>query len=336
MIIDPPLEEVWQYNAGSGFGPGSPLIMGNDVFVATRKGEIHAIHIETGKKQGQKSFGDSIEGSPLIHDGILYVPVEWGGRPVQAYDLARANVQWRIKTVPIDAGLVLVNERLITADIEGYVRAYDYLSGEVLWENKLGDRMGVHTTPVIASDRLVAVPGDDGRVYGLDATDGAIHWTTELQAPIYDALASDGRLIFVPTTRGRFYAIDARTGAQHWQYAVADTTVRFTSPALTQTEVIFGGSDGILRSLAVSSGDENWIYQGDAVLTAAPLITSNTVYTGTMGREILGIDRHTGELRWSQELKGRIKSALAAKDGRIIVLVEPRLVYSFKTSDLYE
>lgn len=330
VFLDPPLVNEWQYNAGGGFGPGSPLIMGNYVFVATRNGEIHAIDFDTGKKRGQKSFGDAIEGSPVIHDGVLYVPVEWGGRPVQAYDLASANARWKVKTIPIDAGLVLVDDRLIGADIEGNVRAYDIQNGEILWEKKLGERIGVHAAPILTTGGLVAIAGDNGQVFGLDVQDGETAWWVELPSPVYDAPASSGQWIFVPTTRGRFFAIDAATGAIRWQYAIRDTAVYLTSPAVSESDVVFGGSDGILRSVATSTGEVRWTYEAGAAITAAPLITHNTIYIGTMGREIQGVDRKSGKLVWVQELKGRIKSALAARDDRLIVLAEPRLVYMFR------
>ena len=67
-------------------------------------------------------------------------------------------------------------------------------------------------------------------------------------------------------------------------------------------------------------------------LAATPLLTPNTVYVGTMGQSLLAIDRESGALLWEQRLRGRVKSALAARDGYLVVLSEPRFVYLFKSA----
>ena len=65
-------------------------------------------------------------------------------------------------------------------------------------------------------------------------------------------------------------------------------------------------------------------------IAAPPLLTQRTLYVGTMSNDLYAVDRATGEVRWSEELDGRIKSPMAFKDGHLVVLSEPRTVYLFK------
>jgi outer membrane protein assembly factor BamB len=147
-------------------------------------------------------------------------------------------------------------------------------------------------------------------------------------------MAADEAALYVPTTRGRFYALEAAQGRLRWQVTLPDTTVRFSTPAVDGALVVVGASDGKLRAFDTATGDLRWTFENDAALTAAPLLTPNTVYVGSMGRLLFAIDRATGVAKGQLELKGRVKSALAARDGYLVVLAEPRFVYLFKSASV--
>lgn len=330
-VLDPPLEEVWSYNATAGFGPGSPLILGETVIVSTRKGEVHAINFETGKRMGVEGFGEVVEGTPVIQNGIMFIPVGWGRRALFAYDLRRGHTVWKLKGAPIETGLLALDDGFIAVDAEAWVRKYDADDGAVLWEQPLGERVTVHTTPVLAHDYVV-VADDRGRVVALDPAEGVAQWVQDLRSPVYTSMAADEASLYVPTTRGRFYALEAAQGRVRWQVELPDTTVRFTAPAVDGSLVVVGASDGTLRAFDKATGEQQWIFHNDAALTATPLLTPNTVYVGSMGRSLFAIDRATGALQWEQVLKGRVKSAFAARDGYLVVLSEPRFVYLFKSA----
>lgn len=328
--LDPPLEAGWVYNAASAFGPGSALLLGDAVVVAGRNGEVHAIHAQTGKRLGMQDFGETVEGTPVIDDGMLYLPLAWGKKTLLAYDLNAARETWMVRGKPLEAGLLLVAQTLVSVDVEGVVRAYNARTGVEAWHHPLGDRVSVQATPLAVGDDRVVVVNDQGQVTALRIADGGLLWQRALATPVYAAPASDGTLLFVPTTRGRLFAVDARDGAIRWQYDTHDPLVRLTTPAIDGTDLAFGGSDGILRLLDTRTGQERWRFTDDSALTAAPLLTPHTVYFGTMRRDLVALARSTGTEQWRTTLRGRVKSALAARDGQLVVLSEPHFVYLFK------
>ncbi|WP_456428598.1 outer membrane protein assembly factor BamB family protein, partial [Rhodocaloribacter sp.] len=73
-----------------------------------------------------------------------------------------------------------------------------------------------------------------------------------------------------------------------------------------------------------------WTFETPDAITAPPLITRSTVYVGTMGRMLYGVDRSTGAKLWEHRLKGRVKSPMAAREGILVVLTEPHEVYLFR------
>lgn len=327
-----PLEEVWIYDADAGFGPGSPLLLGDVVLVATRQGEVHAINLVTGRRQGSSEFSDAVEGTPAIADGMIYVPGAWGGRALYAYDLSRSQTRWSKKGAPVEAGLLLLGGTLYAADVEGVIRAFRAKDGEVLWEQPLDSMATIHAAPLRAGQGRIIVADDRGRLRAMDAEDGTFLWQQELEAPVYATPASDDEALYVPTTRGQFFALDAAQGLVRWRYAIEDRTVRFTAPTLAGTDLVFAGTDGVVRALDAETGDVRWTRQVEEAVTAPPLLTADIVYVGSMGRRLYALDRATGEVLWDEELKGRIKSGMAAREGHLVVLTEPQNVYLFKTA----
>ena len=329
--IAPPLEERWVYNAGAGFGPLSPLIVGETVFVGTRKGEMHAIELATGQRVGYETFGESIEGTPVFNEGTLFIPSGWGRRALYAYDLRQGRQRWSLRGAPIEAGLAVAAEGLVSVDTKGSLRLHNLDDGSTRWSHSLGENVFVSATPVVVDDRLIV--GDvNGHLAAFDAASGALLWTRDVGAPIYHTPSAHHGFLIVPTTRGRIVAVDVTSGAVRWNIALPDTTVRFAAPATHDSMVYVGATDGVVRALDVETGNEVWTYGIDAAIASAPLIAGDVIYVGSLGKDLLALDRVSGAQVWSQTLKGRVKSAFAAKDGALIVLAEPRYVYMFSPS----
>lgn len=329
QAIDPPLEEVWVYNAQGAFGPGSALVVGDMILVNNRKGEIHAVLAETGKKRGLKEFGESVEGMPVVEGEILYVPIGQGRRSLMAYHMTRGGAIWSTRTDPIINGLLLAGDALIAADAEGWVRAYDKGTGDILWEHDFGDQRRFRATPVLVNDTAV-LADDKGLVRALHVESGEVAWERDLNSPVYSTPTTNSEQVYVSSTRGRFFALDAAMGTEVWTFSAGDTTVYFGAPALSGSQVIFGSSDKHVRAFDAATGALQWETSFPDAISATPLITQNVVYIGSMGRMLYGLDRANGHLVYEQELRGRIKSAIAVREDHLVVLTEPRHVYYFK------
>lgn len=327
--VMPPLELAWEYNAAAGFGPGSPLIIRDQVLVANRKGELHGIDLETGKRRGYKVFNDAIEATPVFAAGRLYVTSAWGNRSILAFDPDRSSTIWRVDGVPVEVPLVVDGDMVLAVDVEAVVRAYDAATGADRWQIRLGDRMSVQSAPLLVAAGRMFVATDTGRMVLIDTQAGRILWQVDSGLPVYASPASDDARIVVPSTRGIVLSLDAATGREQWRFDSGMETARMSGVALDGSRVLFGSTDTIVRQLDAGTGRVEWETALDAVVSAPPQVTHGTVWVGTMGRQLIGLDGTTGEVVWSTDLKGRIKSAMATMDGSLIVLIEPRYVLKF-------
>ena len=94
-----------------------------------------------------------------------------------------------------------------------------------------------------------------------------------------------------------------------------------------------GATDGLVRAVDVSTGEVVWSSSFPDVISAAPLVTDRHIFVGSMGKMIYGLNRETGAVEWDAELKGRVKSAMAATQNGIVVLSEPRYITYFTSSE---
>lgn len=328
-----PLEQVWKYSANAGFGTGSPLVLQDRVLVGNRKGEVHTIMIETGQGTGFKQMGESVEGSPLIHEGLMFVPVAWGKHILVAFDLSKGTNKWRAKGVPFATALIGHDNTVVGVDLEGTLRSYDVEDGSEVWTLSLAPYQSFQASPVRLNDSSIMLADITGALYRVNLDSREIEWTSNLGAPVYQTPAVNGNDVVVSTTRGRVVAVNADTGDITWEWE-GQPYLRMGAPALSGSAVVVGATDGRVRRLDRQTGELEWEASFDDVIAAAPLIVGPTVFVASLGKEMAGLDLHTGEITWQTELEGRVKSAMAVADGGLLVLTEPKWVVYFKPADL--
>lgn len=329
--LELPLELAWEYSANAGFGTSSPLILQDRVLVGNRKGEVHTVELETGRGRGFKQMGESVEGSPLIHEGIMFVPVAWGKRVLVAFDLAKGTNLWRKRGVPFATALIGHGETVIGIDIEGTLRAFSIRNGEEVWSLELAPFTTFKASPVRLSDTSILVADISGKVYRVNVDEREVEWTRDLEAPIYETPAVDGGEVVIATTRGTAHLLNADTGSDRWMWKGPEH-LRMGAPAVSERYVILGSTEGTVRSFDRSTGELIWETAFDDVVSAAPLIADNAVFIGTLGEEVAALNLQSGDITWTAEVKGRIKSAMAFADGGLLVLTEPKWVLYFKPS----
>ena len=68
--VDPPLVEKWRYDVGAGVGLSGALVIDGIILVGTRKGQILALDLETGKRVGRARFEAPIEGGMSYSNSV--------------------------------------------------------------------------------------------------------------------------------------------------------------------------------------------------------------------------------------------------------------------------
>ena len=232
---------------------------------------------------------------------------------------------------------MVADEKVYVADTDAAVYALDAASGAELWRIWLNEGTGVVAPLMIAGDMLIAID-EDGTVYALDRENGEELWTNELTFPVYNAASLSNDLLFIPTTReNSLYLMCPQVV---WYGTIPSQIALCVLPHLhtpLKTYACLWRYGRVYQALDARSGEDIWRTAVHGATIAAPLLSGQTVYVSTLrGGKLYALDTQTGAIVWTHELEGRIKSAMAAQDGKIIVMAETQQVIMFAPESLEE
>jgi alcohol dehydrogenase (cytochrome c) len=183
-LLNPEPQNWLQYNRDYGAQRYSPLDVIN-------KSNIKTMKLQFALPLGGKSAGESIEATPLVDDGFMYMVDSWG--VVSKIDVrsgTAGNILWKmdpkLDKQDRNRGVALWGNLVISVTgYAGHVIATDRDSGQVVWDKNLFDQEDLEITaaPLALKDEiLIGGSGADrglrGWLAALDPKTGEIKWKT--------------------------------------------------------------------------------------------------------------------------------------------------------------
>jgi outer membrane protein assembly factor BamB len=236
----------------------------------------------------------------------------------------------------------------------GDLAAYGF-DGKQLWKRNLQDDYGAYTSwyghansPVIAGDLLISVcmhdPLSDLRdkpiesyLVAHDLQSGVVRWkvtrSTEAEAEQGDSYVTPLLTTFSGTQQlivmggNQLDAYDPASGRQLWRLPglVGGRTV--TSPTVAHdmifaTRGLRGALFAVKPKLAaeLSFRDIVWTHKEGTPDSCSPVVSGDLLFVIADNGIARCLDAATGNVKWSQRLKGDYKASPVAADGRIFFL----------------
>jgi outer membrane protein assembly factor BamB len=169
------------------------------------------------------------------------------------------------------------------------------------WKFSFGERVEVQVQPVVAGGR-VYVGVMNGKMYCLNAANGAQQWVYQAGGPIpHTAAVADGR-VFFGSLDGKVYALDAASGAVRWTYTTGGPV--YSAPAVVDGTVFIGSVDGHLYALNAENGQLRWRYATGGRVLTSPAVAGGRVYFGSEDMHAYAVRASDGGLAWRTRLQG--------------------------------
>jgi eukaryotic-like serine/threonine-protein kinase len=331
VVIAPPLDSAWEYNAEAGFGPAPALTCDSLVFVANLRGEIYTLKSTTGISVGRYNFKEAILGTPVLERDILFIPIAGDNEGIVAYDLNDGSTVWEASIGSVESAPLLIGERLFAATVTGKLFCLDKKTGAIIWMYAVpADRMPVAIHSSLASDGRIIVFGcDDGKVYALSAEDGRMLWNASLGGSIVSSPMIYKETVLVGSAEGSFYAIEIMTGEKIWNTKLSG---KISPSAVDDHGIYVGTSAKEIYCLDVASGAIVWRATVNGPVHSAPLVSGTTVYVGCLDKKLYALDKGTGKIIWSYQTAGRLASSPVIAGTHLIVFKDNRTVVAFRES----
>jgi outer membrane protein assembly factor BamB len=174
----------------------------------------------------------------------------------------------------------------------------------------------VISAPVVGNG-IAYFSSNDGNVYAVDATTGALIWQKQLPAmAVANSPAVVNGILYIGASR-YLYALNASTGANVWRFSTGNTVN--TRPAVANGIVYFGSNDHRVYAVNATTGASIWSYTTGNYVTASPAIANGMVYIGSQDRYFYALNASTGTFVWKYGIMAAVTTSAAVANRRVYV-----------------
>jgi outer membrane protein assembly factor BamB len=297
------LTRRWKVDVGEGYG--TPLIVGDVVYVFTRRdGQegMTALDASTGRQRWRSQYpapytpskpaaahGASPKATPLYHDG-----------------------------------------RIITLGISGIVSAFDAKSGKRLWQSPAPQEApfyGAAVSPLALGNLVIVHPGDYGPLTAFDTRSGVVKWTAGsggfFASPILVTLEQTPQVV---SATQDFVIGVSPDGRILWRFPF-DAKNGSTTPVLNNDTIIINSTDRVI-AFRPRLRDGAWIVEtmwetkDVSTYLSTPVVVNGVLYgLSTKQRgQFYAIDAKTGQVLWLGTPREADNTAVA-KAGQLLFLL---------------
>jgi outer membrane protein assembly factor BamB len=224
--------------AGTSHAQAPPEQARNFQVNETHTGSITVAHLTPPLRQKWSvNFGRS-PGYPIIADGRVYVVLKsTAGNGTSLYALNGATGAtlwaWGLGGLRPWSALCYENGRLFALNNDGVLRAFDGVSGDLIWQVGLPGQYSFDAPPTAFQGVIyVSGAGSGGTVYAVNASSGEVLWTRSVMngGTSSPAVTSEG--VYVSYSCPNVYKLNPASGAVIWHYAPGCSGGGGKTPAL--------------------------------------------------------------------------------------------------------
>ena len=265
---------------------------------------------EPGELLWRYDAGWSLDSSPAVADGIVYIGIGGWDDGLHALDVVTGALLWKYEIESSVTSSPSVADGVVYfGSYDQNLYAVDATSGNLLWKHKTSD--AVYSTPAIANG-VVYFGSNDTHLYAVHAATGDLKWRYETEGSLRSSPTVANGIVYFggPHRDGHLYALNASNGQLLWKYEASHGTTFATSVSsatVANGVVYFGltgavgfiGSDSYrMYALNASNGNLLWIYSPEDHVESSPAVSDGMVYFGSEDRRMYALDASTGKLLW--------------------------------------
>lgn len=278
-------------------------------------------------------------GSPLIHEGVVYVGNNNGS--LDAYALDSGRLLWSEKTLgAMNSSPIVYGDLLIYGDVHGRVYAKNLKTNKFQYKFDLGSP--IESSPTIAKGRLF-LHTRNHKLFSIDAQTGKILWSYKRSVPYFSTLQRTSKpliiesRIYVGFADGFLLAFTVEEGQVVWEKKMSSGN-KFVdvdmTPSYFRGKLIVSSIDGNAEVINPQSGllhkRLSFSTNRDAVFFG------NEIFLGTVDGKLISLD-DTFEIKREIKLsKNPISSLSKWKDGLVVTTIGNEVFFLNKHLEITE
>lgn len=224
------------------------------------------------------------------------------------------------------ASPLVLNETIYAPNTDGFLYILDLSGKQAADPIQLGGALWA--TPS-TDGTLLYVTSLDHHLHIIDPAQGVINETIDLggAAPGSPAIGADGAYIGSFASTVEFI----QSNGQHESIATAKNWI-WGTPTLDGETLYYADLDGVIYSLDLPSGSQNWdAVQPDGPVVASPLVVGDQIYIATESGSFFALDRD-GKIVWEKTPGGKIYTSPVVS-GELILVAPYQAEFSLAAFD---
>jgi len=182
--------------------------------------------------------------------------------------------------------------------------------------------------------RYLYVPCRDGIVYIIDPDKKNFAYklkTRSIGGCLASAAFGESELYF-PVQEGVLHVFDRRYWKSLWSKDLGDPI--YSSPAVTDENVLVGTKGGILKAFNRKNGEEAWVFKAEDQIRSTPVVHGNRVYLTSFDRNLYALDAASGQKIWTFEAEEILEAPpTVGRDGTLFLVDKWRYLYAVEASE---
>ncbi len=324
------LDLKWKLEIDNGAFEATPIVVDGTVYIGDLDGRVYALKLEDGSKVW------TYEGNVDQLSGFMGSPAYRDGR-IYVGDIDGVLHCLNAK----DGKLIWKFEAGL--EINGSVNFYQdkILIGSQdanlyclnIEDGKLAWKVQIddqiRCMPTVVSNRGF-VAGCDSKLHVIDLDKGEAIGTVPIDGPTGSAPAVRDDVAYFGTESGSFFAIDWKDLKVVWQFQDERNRQQIrASAAVLPDRVLFGSFSKNLVSLDRETGEEQWTFKARGKINSSPVVAGNRVYFGSADSRVRAVDVETGKEVWQYEAKSGFPAGPAVSNGCLLIASERGTLYCF-------
>jgi outer membrane protein assembly factor BamB len=324
-----PLTSLWKFKTGDEVKSSAAISAGR-VFIGSSDENVYALDLATGQKLWSYKTGGSVEAAPCVLEGRVFVGS--ADNFLYALDAATGALKWKYET----GGQILGSANwtrapdgqktwILVGSYDNKLHCIDSQTGQRVWAFETGNY--VNGSPAVAGGRCV-FGGCDALIHVVSVADGAK--VTEIDSESYIAASAAflDNEVYVGNYGNVFLKADLKTGQVAWKYEQSDAPF-FSSPAVGEQLVVFGGRDQQVHAVHRANGARAWTFKTLGEVNSSPVLCGDKVIVGSDDGRLYVLALADGKQLWSYEMGQPVASSPAVAGGIVVVGCNDGFVYAF-------
>ncbi|MCJ7777845.1 MAG: PQQ-binding-like beta-propeller repeat protein [Sedimentisphaerales bacterium] len=327
------LRLVWKFKT-KGSVKSSPAIVDGQVFIGSSDANLYAIDLKDGHKIWTYTTDGAVEATPcVIRDSVF---VGSSDNFLYAINAKTGTLQWKYKTDGKILGGVNwtlspdnQNPWILVGSYDTKLYCVDSSTGKAVWIYETQNY--INGAPAVDDEKAV-FGGCDAMIHVISLHRGQQISQIDTGSFIAASPAILQGRVYVGNYAGVFICADISKGDIIWKYTTGDSPI-FSSPAVDENVVIFGGRDKRIHCLRREDGKLLWELVTLGEVDSSPVICGDKVVVGSEDGRLYMLELSKGILVWSYEIGQAITSSPAVANGMVVVGCDDGFVYAFGDTD---